>query len=377
MQTSLRITALGSGGAGESEGEQGLGEAVGVVAKEVAFEREVAGDGFYAEGADAVEVGGDGGLAAEGVLFQQRGRDGGGVDEGVVEDAGVFSGGMRSCAVRTIWPAVLEDLFDVLGCGEAERLVGLGHEVADVDAGGVGCGEGFGDAADEQVGDQRGVERAWAEGDEVGVGDGFEGGGKGFDIGGREHEFDDAVGAGGDAGLAVDERARVHARGEGDVAVGGGIDAASGGEDLGGHLHGLGEVSGDAGERGEEEVAEAVALQAALMEAVLEEAGEQELVLGERDHTVAHVAGREHVEFFAETAGGATVVCDGDDGGEVADEAGKVGGERIRLGIGVAEGDGFGGVAGCGGRGDVSLEAAQQGGEAGAAADGDYSEILC
>jgi len=63
--------------AGESEGEQGLGEAVGVVAKEVAFEGEVAGDGFYAEGADAVEVGGDGGLAAEGVLFQQRGRDGG------------------------------------------------------------------------------------------------------------------------------------------------------------------------------------------------------------------------------------------------------------------------------------------------------------
>jgi len=31
-------------------------------------------------------------------------------------------------------------------------------------------------------------------------------------------------------------------------------------------------------------------------------------------------------------------------------------------------------VAGCGGRGDVSLEAAQQGGEAGASADGYDSE---
>ena len=86
------MTALGSGGAVEGEVEEGLGEAVGVVAKEVAFEGEVARDGFYAEGADAVEVGCDGGLASAGVLFQQRGRDGGGVNEGVVEDAGVFSG---------------------------------------------------------------------------------------------------------------------------------------------------------------------------------------------------------------------------------------------------------------------------------------------
>ena len=167
----------------EGEGEEGLGEAVGVVAEEVAFEGEVAGDGFYAEGADAVEVGCDGGLATAGVLFQQGGGDGSGVDEGVVEETGVFSGGMHSCAVRAIWTAVLEDFFDVLGGGEAERLVGLGHEVADVDAGGAGCGDGLGDSADEEVGDQRGVERAGAEGDEVGVGDGFEGGGEGFGAG--------------------------------------------------------------------------------------------------------------------------------------------------------------------------------------------------
>jgi hypothetical protein len=111
-----------------------------------------------------------------------------------------------------------------------------------------------------------------------------------------------------------------------------------------------------------------------MLEAVLEEAGEQKLVLGERDHAVADVAGREHVEFIAETAGGATVVCDGDDGGEVADEAGKVGGERFRLGIGVEEGCGTGRAAGGGGRGDVTLEASQQGGKACAAADGYDSE---
>jgi hypothetical protein len=79
-------------GAVEGEREEGVGEAVGIVAEEVAFEGEVAGDGFNAEGMDAVEVGCDGGLATAGVLFQQGGGDGCGVDEGVVEDAGVFSG---------------------------------------------------------------------------------------------------------------------------------------------------------------------------------------------------------------------------------------------------------------------------------------------
>ena len=71
----------------------------------------------------------------------------------------------------------------MLGGGEADRLVGLGHEVADVDAGGLGFGDGLGDAVDEQVGDERGVEGAGAEGDEVGIGDGFEG--LGERVGGR------------------------------------------------------------------------------------------------------------------------------------------------------------------------------------------------
>ena len=75
-----------------------------------------------------------------------------------------------------------------------------------------------------------------------------------------------------------------------------------------------------------------MALQVAVVEAVLEELGEQQLVLGESDHAVADVSGRKHVEFFAETAGGATIVGDGDDGGEVADTAGKVGGLRFRRG---------------------------------------------
>ena len=119
------------------------------------------------------------------------------------------------------------------------------------------------------------------------------------------------------------------------------------------------------GERGDEEVAEAVALEVALVEAVLEEPGEQVLVFGEGDHAVADVAGGKHLEVFAEAAGGAAVVGDGDDGGEVADEAGSVVRRR-----GVAERR-RASLAGCG---DVALEAAQQGGEAGAAADGDDAQ---
>ena len=65
-----------------------------------------------------------------------------------------------------------------------------------------------------------------------------------------------------------------------------------------------------------------MAFEVALVEAVLEEAGEQVFVLGEGDHAVADVAGGEHVEVFAETAGGASVVSDGDDGGEIPDDAG-------------------------------------------------------
>jgi len=57
----------------EAKLQESFCDAVGVVAEDVAFVDEVAGDGFYAEGADAVEVGLDGELAFAGVLFEQRG----------------------------------------------------------------------------------------------------------------------------------------------------------------------------------------------------------------------------------------------------------------------------------------------------------------
>jgi hypothetical protein len=352
----------------EGEGEEAVGYAIVVVAEEIAFVNKIAGDGFDAEGTDAVEVGDDGALALAGVLFETRGGDGGGVDESVVED------GAAGCT--GVGVGMLQDLFDVLGGGEADGLVSLGHEVADVDAGGPGLSDGFGDAADEQVGDERGVERAGAEGDEVSVGDGFEGLRERVRGGGLEHQLDDALAGGGDVGLALDDGAVVHARGEADVGVGGREDAAADGEDLRGHLHGLGEVSGDVGEGGDEEVAEAVAFELALVEAEPEEAGEEVLVFGEGDHAVADVAGGQHLEVFAETAGGAAVIGDGDYGGEIADRAGD-GGARSRFSA--VRSRGLDTEAAATVRaGDVTLEAAEECGEAGAAADGyDAEGLIC
>jgi hypothetical protein len=356
-ETKVRLQWQNAGNLRKGQVEDGFGEVVVAVAEDFAFLDEVAGDGLDAECADAVEVGLDGGLAFEGVLGESRGQDGCGVDERVVEDflAGVGLG-------------VVENFFDVLGGGEAERLVGLGHEISDVDAGGAGGGDGFGNAADQEVGDERGVERAGAEGDEIGLSDGVEGFGQREGVGGREHELDDGLFAGCDAGLAMNQRVVVHARGEGGVGGGGGVDAAAGGEDLGAGLDGSGEIAGDSGERGEEEVAEVVALEIAVGEAVLEELGEEVLILGEGDEAVAEVAGGEHVEALAEAAGGAAVVGDGDDGGEFTDEAGDRLGGAARAGRR--------GLRRWVGRGDEVLEAAQQRRKAGTAADGDDAKLL-
>ena len=136
----------------------------GVVADDGLFAGEVAGDAAHAEGLDALDVGDDGGGAFGRVAGEGLRREGSGVDQGAVEDGRA---------------GVLVDALDVLGGGEAEALVGLGHEIADEDAQAAGVGERGGDSLDEQIGDERGVERAGADGDEVGALDGVQGLGQG------------------------------------------------------------------------------------------------------------------------------------------------------------------------------------------------------
>jgi hypothetical protein len=126
-----------------------------------------------------------------------------------------------------------------------------------------------------------------------------------------------------------------------------------------------------------------VAFEFTLLETELEELREQVFVLGERDHAVADVAGREHLEVFAEPAGRASVVGDGDDGGEIVDAAGVRREDGLdaavdlRLGergaVSEALGD-VGGAAGGGGWRDEALESAKERRKAGASADGDDTQ---
>jgi hypothetical protein len=88
------------------------------------------------------------------------------------------------------------------------------------------------------------------------------------------------------------------------------------------------------------------------LKAILEEAAHQGFVLGEGDHAVADVAGREHAIFAAQATRATAVVGDGDDGGQVGD--------------GTFFGDGL--IAGAS---DVFFKAAEKRREAGAAAECD------
>ena len=59
------------GGGLQGQLQDGFGQDVVAVAEDFAFVDEVAGDGLDAEGADAVEVGFDGGLAFAGVVVER------------------------------------------------------------------------------------------------------------------------------------------------------------------------------------------------------------------------------------------------------------------------------------------------------------------
>ncbi len=83
-------------------------------------------------------------------------------------------------------------------------------------------------------------------------------------------------------------------------------------------LHGLCEIARQIGEGGEEQVAEAVAFEAAALgETVLEQLGKQRLVFRKRDHAVANVAGRQDIEIAAEASGTAAIIGDRDNGGDL------------------------------------------------------------
>ena len=211
--------------------------------------------------------------------------------------------------------------------GVAGRFAGLGHEIRDVDAGRFGFGDGVGDFRDEQVRKNTGVERTRAKEDQVGLLNGLDRFRERANVAGQQREFFDWLSAGGDSRLALNFAAVFERGHESDVGERRRKDTTANREDFAGYANGLGEIACDMGERGEEEVAEIMADEAAAgVKAILKEAPQQGLVLRQRDHAVANISGRKNAIFPAKTAGAASVIGDRDDSGEIAHRPLVVGG---------------------------------------------------
>jgi len=223
-----------------------------------------------------------------------------------------------------VFAGVGEQCLDVVARGVSLGLAVLGHDVEDVNPEGVRAGDGLGHALGYQVGHDGCIEAAGAENYHVRLFDGLYGLGKGARP--LRYEPDPAYALVrallelGYVGLAHGLGAVVELRGEVDVLVGHGQDAAGDGQDVGHAAHRLVKGVRHAVERGEKEVAEALALEAALRKAVGEELFHDGLRVGQGLDAVAHVAGGRHAQVLAEHAAAAAVVGHGDDGRDAARE---------------------------------------------------------
>jgi hypothetical protein len=106
------------------------------------------------------------------------------------------------------------------------------------------------------------------------------------------------------------------------VGGGDGINAASYVQNFRCELDRVRKIAGNLSERGHKQVAEVVPLECvAAAKPMGEQLGQQVFFFAERDHAVAQVAGRKHVEALAQAAGGTAVVGHCDHRGQVGDES--------------------------------------------------------
>src|SRR5438874_11219341 len=85
------------------------------------------------------------------------------------------------------------------------------------------------------------------------------------------------------------------------------------------------EVSGQRRERGQKKIAEAVAFKSgAFLKSMLKNFCEQSLIFRQSNNAIAHVAGRKHVELFAEASARPAIVSYRDHSAEFGDTRGSV-----------------------------------------------------
>src|SRR5580700_11318888 len=104
---------------------------------------------------------------------------------------------------------------------------------------------------DQQVGDEAGKERSGTDGDEVGLGDGFERLGQRLNVWRHEKELANFTLAGGDASFAADALDIFELRFELDRRCCGWKNVASGEQNFGGEPDGLGKIASDRSQGGE------------------------------------------------------------------------------------------------------------------------------
>ena len=232
-----------------------------------------------------------------------------------------------------------------------DGLARLPHQVDEVGLDGGRPPDGRRDPFHQQVGNHAGEQRAGPEGHHIRFGDRRQGLRQGLDLPRNQADASDPGAAAADARLAHHFRSVFERGFERHVGGGRRIDASGDLEHFRRGLHGLRKIAHHLRERHQEQVAEAVSLEAAArLKPVLEQARQQRGILAQRHHAIADVARGQHVELAPQPPGAAAVVGDGHDGGDV---------HRGRRGIHAP---------------GVVFEPFEQRGEPGAAADGDDPE---
>src|SRR5579864_3087724 len=240
-----KLEALGSSGYGGSfirngasfcQAQKFAAESPGGVAGNLVFFHEVSSNALNTEGLDGVAVTFHLAGVLFGISFQHAGRDGSGVDQRVIKNPAA---------------GVVEDCPNVLGGSHVQAFVGLGHQVANENFDGAGGGYGFRDALNNHVGNQAGEQRPGSNGDDVRMGNRFQGLGQRPGVWRNHMQFDNTLLTGCDVGFTADARAIVHEGLQFDVGGGGGKNVASGSQDFRGELDSVRKISSNGGERGQ------------------------------------------------------------------------------------------------------------------------------
>ncbi len=331
----------GAGLVAEEFFEEETGETTGVMAEDSVFLEEIIEDDAEAELLERGEVDSNGFGALRAITTGHVGRNGLAIGNDEVDDA------LRD---------VLLDSAKMIGKGVASGFAGLGHQVGDVDARGLGFGDGGGNFRDHQVRKDAGVERARAEQNQIRFLDGFDGPGERTHAARGKLEPLDGRAAGGDARFAVNGAAVFERGDEMHVRERRRENPAANRQHFAADANGFRKIAGNVRERSKEKISEIVADEAAAsVKTILEQAAEKGFIFRESHHAIANVAGRKDAVLAAQAAGAAAVIGDGDDRGEIGDGP-------------------FGGGATVGAANHVFLESPKQRGKPGAASKSDDAE---